>query len=313
MARYLSRYDAKICVVEKEADVCCGTSKANSAIIHSGFNAEYGGMMSQLACDLDIPFIRNGSLVLCLKKEDMPRLLTLYENGIKNGVPDLDIVDGQRLRNRAENWDEAMAALWAPAGGIICPFELTIGLAENAYAYGVKFLLSTKVKKVLAEQNGNWSVMTDKGTLVGKIVVNAAVVYADVFHNMVSSNKIHITPRKGEYILLDHSAGTHVHHTIFQLPNEYGKGVRVSPTVHGNLLVGPTSIDIVDKEAADTTAEGLDKLAQTAAKSVKNFPMKQAITSFAGLRAYEKSHDFIIGEVATHRTLLTVLGLNRLD
>ena len=123
MARYLSRYDAKICIVEKEADVCCGTSKANSAIIHSGFNAEYGGMMSQFACDLDIPFIRNGSLVLCLKKEDMPRLLTLYENEIKNGVPDLDIVDGQRLRNRAENWDEAMAALWHQQVGLFVPLS----------------------------------------------------------------------------------------------------------------------------------------------------------------------------------------------
>lgn len=321
VARYLSRYDAKICVVEKEADVCCGTSKANSAIVHAGFDAKAGSlmakmniqgnqMMPQLSEELDIPFINNGSLVICLQKDDISQLQSLYENGRINGVLGLEIINGDRLRKIEPNISEdAVAALWAPTGGIICPFELTIGLAENACQNGVEFRLATEVENIMRDVDGIWQVKTNKGSLKTKFVVNAAGVYADVFHNMVSENKIHITPRKGEYCLLDHSAGKHVSHTIFQLPDRFGKGVLVSPTVHGNLLLGPTAVDIFDKEGTNTTAEGINMLLEKADKAVKNIPKRQVITSFAGLRAHEDSHEFIIGEVAEAHGFIDCAGI----
>ena len=309
VARYLSRYQAKVCVVDKEADVCCGTSKANSAIVHAGFDAKAGSlmakmniqgnqMMQHLAEELDIPFINNGSLVICLKDSDISQLQGLYENGIRNGVPGLEIINGDTLRKMEHNISEdAVAALWAPTGGIICPFELTIGLAENACQNGVEFKLATKVESIERNSGDNWQVKTDKGCLETKYVVNAAGVYADMFHNMVSGNKIHITPRKGEYCLLDHSAAEHVSHTIFQLPDKFGKGVLVSPTVHGNLLLGPTAIDINDKEGTNTTRDGIQMLLEKADRAVKNIPKRQVITSFAGLRAHEDGHEFIIAEI----------------
>lgn len=309
VARYLSRYQAKVCVVDKEEDVCCGTSKANSAIVHAGFDAKAGSlmakmniqgnqMMQHLAEELDVPFINNGSLVICLKDSDISRLQGLYENGIKNRVPGLEIINGDTLQNMEPNISEdAVAALWAPTGGIICPFELTIGLAENACQNGAEFKLATKVESIERNADGNWQVKTDKGCLKTKYVVNAAGVYADMFHNMVSDNKIHITPRKGEYCLLDHSTAEHVSHTIFQLPDKFGKGVLVSPTVHGNLLLGPTATDINDKEGTNTTRDGIQMLLEKADRAVKNIPKRQVITSFAGLRAHEEGHEFIIAEI----------------
>ncbi len=309
VARYLSRYQAKVCVVEREEDVCCGTSKANSAIIHGGFDARHGTLMAKynvrgsemmpaLAEELDVPFRRNGSLVVCLSEEDRPRLEALYENGVKNGVKGLEIVDAERLHELEPNVaKEAVAALWAPTGGIVCPFLLTIALAENANTNGVEFQLSTEVKAITPKADGTWCVQTDKGALNTKVVVNAAGVYADVLHNMVSAKKLHITPRRGDYCLLDHSTEGFVEHTIFQLPGKFGKGVLVTPTVHGNTLVGPTAMDIDNREGVNTTAEGINNLLAKAGTTVENLPIRQVITSFAGLRAHEDGHEFIVGEV----------------
>ncbi len=308
VARYLSQYDAKICVVEKDEDVCCGTSKANSAIVHAGYDAEYGTlkakyniegsrMFEELACELDFPYKKDGSLVVCLHDEDMPHLRELYENGKKNGVEHLEIIDKDRLRKLEPNISKnAVAALWAPTAAIICPFGFTIAMAENAFSNGVEFRLGTEVNGV--SRNGeNWSVQTDSGVIDTKYVVNAAGVYADLFHNMVSARKIHITPRRGDYCLLDRSVGSFVSHTIFQLPTALGKGVLVTPTVHGNIIVGPTSIDIEDREGTNTTGAGLDELLEKAGHTVEGLPTRQVITSFAGLRAHEDNGEFIIGEV----------------
>lgn len=309
VARYLSRYQVNACVIEREEDVCCGTSKANSAIVHAGFDAAAGSvmakmnvqgseMMPQLAKDLDISYQNNGSLVICMNKDDMPRLEALYENGLKNGVKGLEIIDADRLREMEPNISpDAVAALWAPTGSIICPFELTFAMAENANVNGVEFKLSTEVKAITPRAEGGWTVQTNRGAYDTKYVVNAAGLYADVFHNMVSAKKLHITPRRGDYCLLDRTTGDFVKHTIFQLPGKFGKGVLVSPTVHGNTIVGPTSIDIEDREGVNTTAAGLDELIAKANITVQNLPIRQVITSFAGLRAHEDAHEFYIGEV----------------
>ncbi len=309
IARELSRYHVNACVLEKEEDVCCGTSKANSAIIHAGYDAAEGSlmaklnvegnkMMPQLAKELDIPFKPCGSLVVCLDEEQLPDLQTLYERGIANGVEHMEIItDKERIKKMEPNLsDETVGVLYAPTAGIICPFELNIAMAENAYTNGMDFKFDTEVQNIRKSDIG-WMIETNQGTYETRYVINAAGVYADKFHNMVSKSKIHITPRRGDYCLLDKSTGTHVSHTIFALPGKSGKGVLVSPTVHGNLIVGPTAIDIEDKEGTATTREGLDELIAKADRNVKNLPMRQVITSFAGLRAHEDHREFIIKEL----------------
>ena len=307
VARYLSRYQGSALVLERAEDVCCGTSKANSAIIHAGFDAAHGSLMAkmnvqgsrmlpELAKELDFPFRTNGSLVVCMSEEDMPRLRALYENGVKNGVEGLEIVDAQRLHELEPNVSKnVVAALWAPTGGIVCPFNMTIALAENANANGVDFRFNTKVTGFTRGEEG-WTVHTEQGDFRTRYVVNAAGVYADVLHNMVSPRKLHITPRRGDYCLLDRQVGGFVSHTVFQLPGKLGKGVLVSPTVHGNIIVGPTAIDIEDRDGTNTTAAGLEELIAKAGISVDNLPIRQTITSFAGLRAHEDHHEFVIGE-----------------
>ncbi|HIX15605.1 MAG TPA: NAD(P)/FAD-dependent oxidoreductase [Candidatus Hungatella pullicola] len=309
VARELSRYSLKVCVLEREEDVCSGTSKANSAIVHGGFDAEPGSlkarfnvegnrMMGELAEELDFEFKRNGSLVLCFDRNQLPQLENLYNKGLANGVEGLRILTGDEARQMEPNVsDQAEAALYAPSGGIVCPFGLTIALAENACDNGVEFSFLTSVETVKREGE-EYEINTSQGKITAACVVNAAGVYADHIHNMVSEEKLHITPRKGEYCLLDKEAGGHVSHTIFQLPGPYGKGVLVTPTVHGNLLTGPTAVDIEDKEGVDTTAQGLAYLQDRAALSVKNLPFRTVITSFAGLRAHEDRDDFVIGEVS---------------
>lgn len=307
-ARELSRYEADICVLEKEEDVCCGSSKANSAIVHAGYDAVPGSLkarlnvrgnelMGDLARELDFPFERRGSLVLCLNEEEMPELQALYDRGVENGVKDMRILTAEEVLAMEPNVaDNVYAALYAPTAGIVCPFGLNIAMAENACANGVAFQFNTQVDKITKLEEG-YALHTNNGTFRARFVVNAAGVYADALHNMVSDDRIHITARRGDYCLLDKEAGGHVGRTIFALPGKRGKGVLVTPTIHGNLLVGPTAVDVEDKEAVNTTAEGLAELIAKAQMSVKNIPMKQVITSFAGLRAHEDGGDFMIGEI----------------
>lgn len=307
IARELSRYEAKICVAERCSDICEGTSKANSAIVHAGYDAPTGSRkaemnaagnekMEALCRELDVPFRRIGSLVICMEEERLPELQKLYDRGAANGVKAL------RLLNREETLEmepglseEVKGALYAPTAGILCPFELTIALAENAAANGAEFRLNTEVTDVFREGEG-YTVRTNQGDFRTRMVVNAAGVYADVIHNMVSGEKLHITPRRGEYCLLDADAGGLVRHTIFPLPDRKGKGILITPTVHGNILLGPTAVDIEDKEGIDTTGEGLETVLGSAGRYLKELPARKVITSFAGLRASEDGREFILGE-----------------
>ncbi|HJA07446.1 MAG TPA: NAD(P)/FAD-dependent oxidoreductase [Candidatus Mediterraneibacter pullicola] len=319
-ARELSRYKLNVCVLEREEDVCCGTSKANSGIVHAGFDAANGSlmaklnvrgnqMMEQLSKDLDFAFKKNGSLVVCLSEDDMPKLQELYDRGVANGVKKLSILNRSQLKELEPNIsDEAYAALYAPTAGIVCPFNLNIALAENACINGVEFKFNTEVQD-LKKAGDIWEVHTSQGVFRTKCVVNAAGVYADKFHNMVSEDKIHITPRRGDYCLLDKTAGDHVSHTIFSLPGKFGKGILVSPTVHGNLLIGPTALDIEDKEGTNTTREGLDEVIGKAGMNVKDIPMRKVITSFAGLRAHEDAHEFIIRELPGAEGFIDCAGI----
>lgn len=320
VARELSRYRVNACVLEKEEDVCCGTSKANSGIVHAGYDAEPGTLkarlnvrgnklMERLSEELDFPFKRTGSLVICRDEEGMPALRRLYDKGIENRVPDLKILDREEVLEMEPNAaEDVYAALYAPTAGIVCPFSLNIALAENAYMNGIDFKFDTEVQEIVKIENG-YEIRTGNGTFQTGYVVNAAGVYADKFHNMVSGKKIHITPRRGDYCLLDKNAGSHVGRTIFTLPTKYGKGVLVTPTVHGNLLVGPTAIDVEDKEGTNTTAAGLDEVISKAGQSVRDLPMRQVITSFAGLRAHEDGDEFIIGEPEDAQGFIDCAGI----
>ena len=319
IARELSRYQLDTVVLDKNWDVCEGTSKANSGIVHAGFDAKPGSlkaklnvegskMMPKLAMDLHIPFTQNGSLVVALSDEDVPHMQELYDRGVENGVSGLKILTREEALALEPNLsDDTKGALFAPTGGIICPFTLTTAMAENAYTNGVAFDLRTKVTSierndagylVHAFQYGEFDPAEDREvTYQAKLVINAAGVYADVIHNMMTDDKLTITPRKGEYCLLDVTAGNHVGRTIFRMPSSMGKGILVSPTIHGNLLVGPTATDLDDKDGNFTTAEGLATVNTPGASAVKNLPMREVITSFAGLRPHGDRGDFVIGEI----------------
>lgn len=320
VARELSRYQVSVCVLEKGEDVCSGTSKANSAIAHAGFDARPGTlmaklnvegnrMMKSLSEELDFPFKQIGSLVVCTNPEEKGKLNELLERGKKNGVEGLRIIGRDELVKMEPNIsDEACAALYAPTAGIICPFMMNIAMAENAAVNGVSFRLNTEVTGI-RKRDGGFTIETNNGEIETRFIVNAAGVHVDEIHNMVSADKMKIIPRRGEYLLLDKSAGSHVTRTIFMLPGRMGKGVLVTPTVHGNLLVGPTAQNIEDKEATNTTREGLAAVMEKSAQTVKNIPYREVITSFAGLRAFEERDDFIIEEVKDAPQFIDCAGI----
>ncbi|MBQ9543241.1 NAD(P)/FAD-dependent oxidoreductase [Ruminococcus sp.] len=308
-AAELAKYQLDVCLVEKESDVCEGTSKANSAIVHAGFDAEPdtlkaklnvrgNAMIAELSNKLDFAFKNNGAMVLCFEEDRLTDLKKLREKGEKNGVAGLEILSGDEARAREPRLSkEVKYALYAPTSGIVCPFEMTLAFAENAYANGVEFRLSTEVTAIEKNSEG-WKVITDKGEILGRYIFNCAGVYADKIAEMANAGDFRIIPRKGEYMLMDKDAGETVSHTIFQLPTKMGKGVLVTPTVHGNLLVGPTAEDIDDKENTSTTAGGLAEIRAKSALSVEGLPFGKVITGFTGLRAVGDTHDFIINEGA---------------
>lgn len=320
VARELSRYDAKICVLEKEEDVCCGTSKANSGIVHAGFDARTGTlkaklnvegnkMFDRLSKELDFPFVKNGSIVVCRAEEDMPNLQALYDKGIANGVEELKILTGEEVRAMEPNIvEDVYAALYAPTGGIVCPFSMNIAYAENAAVNGVEFKFNTEVEDIKKTEEG-FEVITNNGNYNCKYIVNAAGVYADKIHNILCEKKINIINRRGQYCLLDRTAGEHVKSTIFALPGKFGKGVLVTPTAHGNLLIGPTAEDIDDKEGIETTQAGLNEVITKSGVQVKDIPLRQVITSFSGLRAHEEGRDFIIEEAPDVKGFIDCAGI----
>ena len=310
IARELSKRELNVLVLERREDVADGgCSKANTAIVHAGYDAKPGTnkakfnvlgnpMFDQLCADLEIPFKRNTSLVVAFEGDGMQGIYDLFERGLKNGVPDMQILDQYTLRKLEPNIGRtAIGALRLGTGGIVCPYEMTMALAENACENGVEFKLKTEVTNI--ERAGDhWAVTTADGTRYEtKTVVNAAGLYSDKFNNMVS-NEVHldILPRRGQYYMVD-KAYEHVFNaTIFQLPTDKGKGILVSRTVDGTVLLGPTAEDIDDKEDTRTTAEGLADVLEHARKSWEDIPMRSFIGNFAGVRPRPSTGDFLLGE-----------------
>lgn len=328
VSREISKYNLKVIVVEKEIDLASGTTKANSAIVHAGFdaksntlkgilNAKGNSMFDKLSKDLDFPFKKNGSLVLCFDEADKENLELLKKQGEVNGVPGLQILSGEETREMEPNISEkVVAALFSPTGGIVCPYEMNIAMAENSFMNGVEFKFGAEVYGIKKIDGGYGLLINDnesgkdKIILEGKVIINAAGLYSDVINNYISEEKFKIIPRKGEYCLFDKAVGNLVTKTIFQLPTKLGKGILVTPTVDGNLLIGPNAIDVEDKGNFDTTKEGLDDIIDKAKLSLKNIPTNQIITSFSGLRAKSETNDFIIGEVKNLPGFINVAGID---
>jgi len=302
----LSKYRLKVGVLERENDVATGTTKANSAILHAGYDPEPGSLMARLnvrgvelartLCQkLDVPYVPCGSLVLAFSPAERKTLESLYERGRANGVPGLELLDAQQARaiepNLAEN---VVAALHAPSAAVCSPWEYCLALAETAVRNGAQLRLDCAVTSLERSQEG-WTVHTSQGDLTARFVVNAAGVAAEEVHDMAAPHAFHIRPSRGQYYLLDKSEGTRVSHVVFQCPNEFGKGVLVAPTVHGNLIVGPNA-EPVEGENVSTTGEGLAFVRSTAQKSVPSIDFRASIRNFAGVRARLDGEDFIIRE-----------------
>jgi glycerol-3-phosphate dehydrogenase len=320
IARELSRYKLKIALLEKDNDVANGTTKANSAIVHAGFDAKpntlkarmnvQGNTMFDEVCkELHVPFKRIGSIVVAFSEEELETLKELYDRGIENNVPGLKILSAEELIDLEPNINcTALGALYAPTAGIIGPWELAMALAENAVDNGVELFLNTEVTGI--EKKGSaYTVKSGNGTFEAKYVINCGGVYADKIHNMIAPAAFEIIPRRGQYFLLDKSAGTLVNTVVFQCPTKLGKGVVVLPTVHGNLLIGPDAEDIQDRDDTGTSEKRLNIIRETAKKTSEKIQFGATITSFAGLRATPLSGDFIIEESAAAKGFFDVAGI----
>ena len=307
---HLSRYQLKIAVLEQENDVADGTTKANSAILHAGYDPEPGTLMArlnvrgaQLAKDLcaklDVPYLPCGSLVLAFSPEDDATLHTLFQRGQTNGVPELRLLTGDEAREMDPNLsDRVTSALYAPTAAICSPWEYCLALAETAVHNGAELHLDTAVTGLERQEDG-WLVRTSKGDFRSRYVINAAGVWAQAVHEMAAPATFTIRPSRGQYFLLDKSEGSRVGHVIFQCPGPNGKGVLVAPTVHGNLIVGPDATP-VEGDDVSTTADGLAFVRDTAQKSVPSVNFRESIRNFAGVRSSTDRGDFIIELAAPH-------------
>ncbi|MCL2398762.1 MAG: NAD(P)/FAD-dependent oxidoreductase [Defluviitaleaceae bacterium] len=309
-ARFLGQYNLNILVIESQDDVSCGASKANSGIVHAGYdcypgtlkaqlNAEGAAMYPILAEELDFPFKTNGSFVLCFNEEDHHKIIALYERGLTNNIPDLKIITHEEAYNLEPNLAPNLhSALWAQKAGIVSSYEANIAFAENAAVNGVEFLLETSVinisqKSKEIDSAQSFTVETTQGTFFTKTIINAAGLKADIINNYINDTTETILPQRGQYYLLDNAHRGFVTRTIFSLPGSKGKGVLIAPTVDENTLIGPNAEDSNDTQ---TTRSGLDEVLEKAKMSVSNLPIHGRITTFAGVRAKHASKDFVINE-----------------
>lgn len=302
-ARELSRYDLKICLLEKENDVAMGASRANSGIIHGGYDPIPGTLKAKMntagvpllyeaAEELNVHYKNNGSFVCAFGEDEDPAIDALYERGLANGIEKLQILTGEEARAMEPNLSEKVTrVLYIPTAGIICPYDLTIAAAGNAMDNGVELLRNFEVVSI---ENGFTVTAADGRTVECEYLLNCAGGFSDKVARMVGDDFFTIIPRAGEYMLLDKSEGSRVKHTIFQVPSKEGKGILVSPTVDGNLLTGPTALKVETPESVETTSEGLAMVSRLAAKSVPSVNFRQVITSFSGVRSSAHGDDFII-------------------
>lgn len=322
-ARELARYDVSVCVVEQGYDVAVSTSGANSGIVHAGYDTVPGSVESgydaagnrlfpQLAAELGFAYRNTGSLVLAFTESDTAKIGELCRRGQAKGIPGLEIISGERARELEPALSERVVqALHAPSAGVVSPYEVTHAAMENAVENGVLLRRDCRVEAIARETHAGtaFSVSTTAGTIRCRFLVNAAGLYADDISRMAGDASFSIHPRKGEYLLLDKVRGDLVGRVIFQPPTRMGKGILISPTVEGNLLLGPNARDITDRDDDATTEQGLAEVLRGARKSVPGLDAGAVITTFAGQRAIASTQDFIIGESPAVPGLIQLAGL----
>ncbi|EIL8447541.1 FAD-dependent oxidoreductase [Clostridium perfringens] len=319
IARELSKYNLDVLVVEKNSDVSEGISKGNSGIVHAGYNEKIGTLKAKLniegnkifddlSRDLQFPFKRNGAFILAFSDEEMKTLESLKENGEKLGVEGLEILTREEALNIEPNLNkEIVGVLNVKTSGIVSPYEMTIALAENAAENGVEFKLNSKVTSIEKISEGYKVTLNNKELVSGKLIINASGLEGAFLNNLVSMSKREINPVKGEYCLFDKVAGAMINKTLFQVPNKLSKGVLVTPTAEGNLLVGPNA---VEGKTLETSREGIDEILDKSKKSVEELPVARILNTFSGIRPKTKGGDFIIEEVEDAKNFINVIGID---
>ncbi|EHK2356640.1 NAD(P)/FAD-dependent oxidoreductase [Clostridium perfringens] len=319
IARELSKYNLDVLVVEKNSDVSEGISKGNSGIVHAGYNEKIGTLKAKLniegnkifddlSRDLQFPFKRNGAFILAFSDEEMKTLESLKENGEKLGVEGLEILTREEALNIEPNLNkEIVGVLNVKTSGIVSPYEMTIALAENAAENGVEFKLNLKVTNIEKISEGYKVTLNNKELVSGKIIINASGLEGAFLNNLVSMSKREINPVKGEYCLFDKVAGAMINKTLFQVPSKLSKGVLVTPTAEGNLLVGPNA---VEGKTLETSREGIDEILDKSKKSLEELPVARILNTFSGIRPKTKGEDFIIEEVEDAKNFINVIGID---
>ena len=319
IARELSKYNLDVLVVEKNSDVSEGISKGNSGIVHAGYNEKIGTLKAKLniegnkifddlSRDLQFPFKRNGAFILAFKDEEMKTLESLKENGEKLGVEGLEILTREEALNIEPNLNkEIVGVLNVKTSGIVSPYEMTIALAENAAENGVEFKLNSKVTNIEKISEGYKVTLNNREVVNGKIIINASGLEGAFLNNLVSMSKREINPVKGEYCLFDKVAGAMINKTLFQVQNKLSKGVLVTPTAEGNLLVGPNA---VEGKTLETSREGIDEILDKSKKSLEELPVARILNTFSGIRPKTKEGDFIIEEVEDAKNFINVIGID---
>lgn len=319
IARELSKYNLDVLVVEKNSDVSEGVSKGNSGIVHAGYNEKIGTlkaklniegnkMFDDLSRDLQFPFKRNGAFILAFSDKDMKTLESLKEKGEKLGVEGLEILTREEALNIEPNLNkEIVGVLNVKTSGIVSPYEMTIALAENAAENGVEFKLNSKVTNIEKISEGYKVTLNNKEVVNGKLIINASGLEGAFLNNLVSMSKREINPVKGEYCLFDKVAGAMINKTLFQVPSKLSKGVLVTPTAEGNLLVGPNA---VEGKTLETSREGIDEILDKSKKSVEELPLARILNTFSGIRPKTNHGDFIIEEVEDAKNFINVIGID---
>ncbi|HFE9686308.1 NAD(P)/FAD-dependent oxidoreductase [Clostridium perfringens] len=319
IARELSKYNLDVLVVEKNSDVSEGISKGNSGIVHAGYNEKIGTlkaklniegnkMFDDLSRDLQFPFKRNGAFILAFSDKDMKTLESLKEKGEKLGIEGLEILTREEALNIEPNLNkEIVGVLNVKTSGIVSPYEMTIALAENAAENGVEFKLNSKVTSIEKISEGYKVTLNNKEIVNGKLIINASGLEGAFLNNLVSMSKREINPVKGEYCLFDKVAGAMINKTLFQVPSKLSKGVLVTPTAEGNLLVGPNA---VEGKTLETSREGIDEILDKSKKSVEELPLARILNAFSGIRPKTNHGDFIIEEVEDAKNFINVIGID---
>lgn len=320
VARVLSRYEASLAVLDRGCDVAEGASKANSGIVHAGFDAKPGSLKAKLNVDgarmypalcqeLGVPYGQPGALVLGFDEEDRATIEKLVKQGEQNGVPVRLVERDEVLEMESNTNPNVVCALYAPTSGLTSPYEMTFALADHAAVNGAKFMLGEEVEGVVKGQDGLWHVTTDRAEHTCRILVNCAGVGAATIHNMMSDDLLRIIDRRGQYYLMDRMENLPFTMTMFQCPTKMGKGVLISPTVHGNLLLGPSAEDIEDELDTATTEKGLAFVLEKCRLTWPSASTRGTITNFSGIRAHEQKGDFVIGAVKGQENAYETVGI----